>query len=81
MNDLDETTTILTQIAETLEEHNKILVTHQKHLEQLSGEVSGLTNKVKELEAANCLKSDDSKFIASVSARLKAISVTLKDKV
>jgi uncharacterized coiled-coil protein SlyX len=80
MND-DEATTILTQIADTLEEHNKILATHQKHLERLSGEVAGLNNKLKEVEAANCLDSNDKKFLASVSARLKAISATIKDKV
>jgi len=80
MNDDDVTTTVLTQIADTLEEHNKILAAHQKHLERLSGEVAGLNNKVKEVEAANSLDSSDAKFLASVSARLKAISSTLKDK-
>jgi len=76
MND-DVTTTVLTQIADTLEEHNKILAAHQKHLERLSGEVAGLNHKVKEVEAANTLDSSDAKFLASVSARLKAISSTL----
>jgi uncharacterized coiled-coil protein SlyX len=81
MNDeTDETTTILTQIADTLEEHNKIIAAHQKHLERLSGEVSELKNKAKEVEAANLLNSTDAKFLANVSARLKAISSTIKDK-
>jgi uncharacterized coiled-coil protein SlyX len=76
----DEATTVLTQIADTLEAHNKILATHQKHLERLSGEVAGLNSKLKEVEAANGLDSNDKKFLASVSARLKAISATIKDK-
>ena len=80
MNDADAATTILTEIADALEEHNKILEAHQKHLERLSGEVAGLNNKVKEVEAANSLDSSDAKFLASVSARLKTISSTLKDK-
>jgi uncharacterized coiled-coil protein SlyX len=80
MNDDDVTTTILTQIADTLDEHNKILAAQQKHLERLSGEVAELKNKVKEVETANSLNSSDEKFLASVSARLKAISSTVKDK-
>ena len=80
MNDDDVTTTVLTQIADTLEEHNKIFAAHQKHLERLSGEVAELKNKVEEVEAANSLDSSDAQFLVSVSARLKAISSTLKDK-
>jgi predicted nuclease with TOPRIM domain len=84
MNDDDDddvTTTILTQIADTLEEHNKIFVAHRKHLERLLGEVAELNHKVKELEAANyLLNSSDAKFLANVSARLKNISRTLEDK-
>jgi predicted nuclease with TOPRIM domain len=83
MNDDDDddvTTTILTQIADTLEEHNKIFVAHRKHLERLLGEVAELNHKVKELEAANSLDSSDAKFLANVSARLKNISRTLEDK-
>jgi uncharacterized coiled-coil protein SlyX len=79
MND-DVIPTILTQIADTLEEHNKILADHKKHLERLSEEVAELNNKVKEIEAANSLDSSDAKFVASVSARLKAVLSTLKDK-
>jgi len=80
MNDDDVTTTVLTQIADTLEEHSKILAAHQKPLERLSGEVSELNNKVKEVEASNSLDSSDERFLASLSARLKAISSTFKDK-
>jgi uncharacterized coiled-coil protein SlyX len=79
MND-DVVTTLLTQIADILEEHNKILADHKKHLERLFEEVAKLNNKVKEIEAANSLDSSDAKFVASVSARLKAVSSTIKDK-
>jgi uncharacterized coiled-coil protein SlyX len=80
MTDDDEVTTILTQIADALEEHNKILAAHQKHLERLSREVAILNDRVKQIEVANSLNPSDAKFLASVSARLKAISSTLEDK-
>jgi uncharacterized coiled-coil protein SlyX len=86
-NNEDVATTILSQITDALEEHNKILLAHrtyierhQKHLERLSGEVAEITNKVKDLEAAESLDSSDAKFIAGVSARLKAISNAIDAK-
>lgn len=79
-NDEDVATTVLSQIADALEEHNKIfaahrtyLERHQKHLERLSGEVAEIKNKVKDLEAAGSVSSSD-ELLASVSVRLKAIS-------
>jgi hypothetical protein len=80
MQDDDVTTTILSQIADALEEHTKILATHQKHLERLSGEVAGIKKKVEDLEAAGSLDSSDVKFIAGISAPLKTISSTLDAK-
>ena len=80
MNDADAATTILTEIADALEEHNKILEAHQKHLERLSGEVAGIKKKVEDLEAAGSLDSSDVKFIAGISAPLKTISSTLDAK-
>jgi hypothetical protein len=81
VNDNDDMpTTILSQMADALEEHNKILASHKNHLERLSGEVAGLKSKVEDLEAADSLDSSDAKFIASISTRLKAISTTLKNK-
>jgi uncharacterized coiled-coil protein SlyX len=79
-NDEDVATTILSQITNALEEHNKILAAHRKHLERLSGEVAGIKNKVKDLEAAGSLDSSDAKFIEGVSARLKAISNAIDAK-
>jgi uncharacterized coiled-coil protein SlyX len=79
-DDGDESVTVLTQITDVLEEHNKIFAAHQKHLERLSGEVAELNRKVKEVEGANSLDSSDTQFLANVSARLKAISSTIKDK-
>jgi uncharacterized coiled-coil protein SlyX len=78
MNDDDVTTTVLTQIADTLEEYNKILAAQQKHLERLSEEVAELKNKVKEVETANSLNSSNEKFLASITERLKVISSTVK---
>ena len=80
MND-DVVTTLLTQIADILETYTKILADHKKSFERLFEEVAELNNKVKEIEAVNSLDSSDAEFVASVSARLKAISSTLKDKV
>lgn len=77
MNDDDLDTTILTQICDTLEQHNKILGANQKHLVRLSGEVAELKGIVKELMAANSLDSSDAKFLISLSDRLKAISNAL----
>jgi uncharacterized coiled-coil protein SlyX len=78
MNDDDVTTTVLTQITDTLEEYNKILAAQQKHLERLSEEVAELKNKVKEVETANSLNSSNEKFLASITERLKVISSTVK---
>jgi uncharacterized coiled-coil protein SlyX len=77
-NDDDVTTTVLTQITDTLEEYNKILAAQQKHLERLSEEVAELKNKVKEVETANSLNSSNEKFLASITERLKVISSTVK---
>ncbi len=79
MNQDDAATTVLSQIADALEEHSKILVNHQKHLERLSTEVA-VSNRVKDLEAAGSLDSNDAEFLAAVSERLKAISTTLDAK-
>ncbi|MEG3955255.1 hypothetical protein [Microcoleus sp. herbarium2] len=76
----DAVTTILTQIADALEKHNEILANHQNHLERLSGEVAGIKKKAEDLEAASSIDSNDAKFIASISTRLKSISSTLDAK-
>ena len=80
MNQDDAATTVLSQIADALEEHSKILVNHQKHLERLSTEVAVISNRVKDLEAAGSLDSNDAEFLAAVSERLKDISTTLDAK-
>jgi cell division protein FtsB len=77
MKEDDAATTILDQIAGVLEEHNRVLVKHKKHLEQLSREVAELNSRVQDLEAAGSLDSSDAKFLAGVTSRLKAISTAL----
>jgi hypothetical protein len=77
----DAATTVLTQITDALEVHSKSLVNHQRHLERLSTEVAVISNRVKDLEAAaGSLDSNDAKFLAGVSKRLKTISTTLDAK-
>jgi uncharacterized coiled-coil protein SlyX len=78
--DQDYATTILSKITDALEEHSKILVNHQKHLEQLSTEVAVISNRVKDLEAAGSLDSNDAEFLVAMSERLKAISTILDAK-
>jgi len=80
MNQDDAATTVLSQITDVLEEHNKILVNYQRHLERLSTEVAVISHRVKDLEAAGSLDSNDAEFVAFVSERLKAISTTLDAK-
>jgi uncharacterized coiled-coil protein SlyX len=81
MNQYCVTTTILSEITDALEEHSKILVNHQKDLERLSSDVAVIRNRVKDLEAAGSLDSNDAEFLVAVSERLKAISTTLDKKI
>lgn len=81
MDDKDDVaTTVLSQIADALEEHNKILAVHRKYIERLSGEIAGIKKDVEDLKASDFRDTSDAKFIAGVSARLKAISTTLEAK-
>ena len=73
----DAATTVLTQITDALEVHSKSLVNHQRHLERLSREVAIISNRLKDFEIAGSSNSNDAKFLADVSERLKAISTTL----
>jgi len=70
-------TTVLSLITNAIEEHNKTLVNHQRHLERLSREVAIISNRLKDFEIAGSSNSNDAKFLADVSERLKAISTTL----
>jgi uncharacterized coiled-coil protein SlyX len=81
MNQDCTTTTIFSKITDALEEHSKILVNHQKHLERLSTEVAVISNRVKDLAAAGSIDSNDAEFLVAVSERLKGISTTLEKKI
>ena len=71
MNENEMLTAILTKIAATLEEH-------RKSFEILSQEVSEIKKRLVSLEATDSHSSTDTKFIADMTARLKAISEALE---
>jgi len=79
MND-DTPETILNHIAAILEEHNTILKSHRQNFEHLIKEVGQIKRRLEKLEAGDSLDSDDAKFIADTTKRLKAISATLDAK-
>jgi hypothetical protein len=77
-NDAPET--ILTNVVAVLEEHTKILLYHRHMFEQLFTEIAELNRRLDQSQSADSLDSSDVKFIADMSARLKAISNTLEQK-
>jgi hypothetical protein len=79
MNDNDPET-VLTQVADVLEVHNKILADHRKSIELLIKENAELKKRLGKLEAANSLDSSDVEFLAGVAARLAALKVIPIDK-
>ena len=79
-NDDDMPVTVLTQVANALELHNKILADHRKSIEQLIQENAELKERLAKLEAADSLSSSDAKFLASITTRLTAISSAMDAK-
>jgi predicted nucleic acid-binding Zn-ribbon protein len=71
---------LLNKMAAVLEEHTVIAVNHRQNLEHLSKEVAQLKTRLEKLEARDSDKSDDAKFIAEMTARLKAILDSLRAK-
>jgi hypothetical protein len=67
--------TVLTQIADTLELHNKILADHRKSIELLVQENAELKNRLRKLEHSDALDCSDVEFLAGITARLAAIQV------
>jgi len=72
--------TVLTQIADALELHNKILADHRKFIQLLFQENAELKKKLGSLESADSLDSNDAQFLKEMTARLKAISTTFDKK-
>jgi chemotaxis regulatin CheY-phosphate phosphatase CheZ len=82
MND-DTPEAIWNQITAILEEHNTILKSHRENFEHLIKEVGQIKRRLEKLEAADSIDSNvsnDAKFIADTTARLKAISAALDAK-
>jgi len=81
-NDDDMPVTVLTQITDALELHNKTLADHRKSIEQLIQENEELKKRLAKLEAADSLESsvEDAKFIVDMSTRLAAISSAIDAK-
>lgn len=79
-DDNDYPVTVLTQITDLLEQHNKIFADHRNSIEQLIQENVELKKRLAKLEAADSLHSSDAKFLGGITTRLKAISTTLDAK-
>jgi len=79
-NDDDMPVTVLTQITDALEQHNKILADHRTSIEQLIKENAELKKRLAKLEAADSLSSSDEKFLVDISTRLAAISSAIDAK-
>ena len=75
-NNDDMPVTVLTQITDVLELHNKTIADFRKSIELLVQENAELKKRVGALEAADSLDSSDVKIITGVAARLAAIKVT-----
>ncbi len=68
MNGDDMPVTVLTQITDVLELHNKTLADHQKFIELLLQENAELKKRLGKVEAAEFLDSSDVEFIAGIAA-------------
>lgn len=76
MSDDDMPVTVLTQITDALEVHNKSLADLLKFIELLLRENAETKRRLLKLEATatDSLNSSDEKFLAGITARLAAIS-------
>ena len=79
-NDDDMPVTVLTQITDALELHNKILADHRKSIEQLIQENAEFKERLAKLEAVDSLNSSDAKFLGGIATRLAAISSAIDAK-
>ena len=79
-NDDDMPVTVLTQITDALELHNKILADHRKYIEQLIQENAEFKERLAKLEAVDSLNSSDAKFLRGIATRLTAISSAIDAK-
>lgn len=74
-DDNDMSVTVLTQIADALELHNKILANHQRSIEELVRENEKLKERLGKVEAVDSIDASDVEFLARIVARLAALSV------
>jgi hypothetical protein len=77
----DETVdSLLSKVAAILEEHVIILASHRQYIEQLFKEISQIKIRLEKLETSASDKSDDTISVTEMTARLKAISDSLRTK-
>ena len=79
-NDDDMPVTVLTQITDALELHNKALADQRKFIELLIQENAETKRRLSKLEATDSLDSSDEKFLADITTRLAAISSAVDAK-
>ena len=72
--------TISNKIVSILEEHTRIIQSYEQRFERLFLEVARIKERVQKVEAGGSFNSNDAKFVADVSARLKAILDTLHER-
>jgi ABC-type transport system involved in cytochrome bd biosynthesis fused ATPase/permease subunit len=71
---------LLNKIAAVLEEHTVILVSHRQNFEHIFEEVAQVKTRLEKLEVSDSDKYANADFIAEMTARLKAISDSLRAK-
>lgn len=71
---------LLNQIADVLEQHTIILVNQRHSMEHLFKEVAQIKTRLEKLESSPSIESDDAKFVAEATARLKTITDKLRQK-
>ena len=72
---------ILDDVVTVLELHTQILQQHRQAIERLFAEIAGLHDQILDKsKSPDALNSTDPKFIGSATARLKAISKTVEEK-
>ncbi len=79
-NDNDMPVTVLTQVTDALELHNKILADHRKSIELLLNENTELKKRLAKLEAADPIDSSDVEILADITKRLATISSDIDRK-
>jgi len=78
--DSETVDSLLNKMAAVLEQHIVILVNYRQNFEHLFEEVAQVKTRLEKLETSDSDKSDDTISVVEVTARVKAISDSLRAK-